>query len=372
MAGRAGHRAWGSIRRQKSRRWQASYVGPDLARHYAPDTFGARMDAEQWLADERKLTHSADWIPPKLRALRYLAQSKTLGDYAADWIEHRPLKPRTRIEYESLLRNQLAPISNVSLRYLNAETVRTWYAKLNSKTPRRNGHAYGLLHAVCATAVKDGLLQSNPCQIARAMNQQRKREPVILTVSEVAELALSVEPPRLKAFVLVSAWCGTRWGEAIELRRRDVVADCSVLTITRAVTHRQGLCNISTPKSGRSRAVVVPPHIRADLQAHLDRYVGKHPDALLFPPARAGCHFNDRVMRGYLRPALQAIGRDDLRIHDLRHYAGTQAARVGNLAETMARLGHSTVKASLLYQSIVNGRDAEVAAALSDLATGEV
>ena len=26
-------------------------------------------------------------------------------------------------------------------------------------------HAYGLLHAICATAVKDGLLQANPCQI---------------------------------------------------------------------------------------------------------------------------------------------------------------------------------------------------------------
>ena len=36
------------------------------------------------------------------------------------------------------------------------------------------------------------------------------------------------------------------------------------------------------------------------------------------------------------------------------------------------RLGHSTVKASLIYQGIVNGRDAEIAAALSALATGVV
>jgi hypothetical protein len=34
----------------------------------------------------------------------------------------------------------------------------------------------------------------------------------------------------------------------------------------------------------------------------------------------------------------------------------------------MGRLGHSTVKASLVYQGIVSGRDAEIADALSALA----
>ncbi|HZE18183.1 MAG TPA: hypothetical protein VE197_22205, partial [Mycobacterium sp.] len=45
--------------------------------------------------------------------------------------------------------------------------------------------------------------------------------------------------------------------------------------------------------------------------------------------------------------------------------------RVGNLVETMARLGHSTEKASLTYQQMVNGRDVEVAEALSALATSK-
>ena len=77
---------------------------------------------------------------------------------------------------------------------------------------------------------------------------------------------------------------------------------------------------------------------------------------------------NDRVFsREYFAHALAAIGRDKVRVHDLRHFAGTQTARVGNLVETMGRLGHSTVKASLIYQSIVSGRDVEIAAALSKL-----
>ena len=40
-----------------------------------------------------------------------------------------------------------------------------------------------------------------------------------------------------------------------------------------------------------------------------------------------------------------------MRLHDLRHFAGTMTAQVGNLVETMERLGHSTPAASLRYQA---------------------
>ena len=73
----------------------------------------------------------------------------------------------------------------------------------------------------------------------------------------------------------------------------------------------------------------------------------------------------------HFTPAPAAISREGVQIHDLRHFAGTQTARVGNLVETMARLGHSTVKANLTYQQMVNGRDVEVAEALSALATSK-
>ena len=56
------------------------------------------------------------------------------------------------------------------------------------------------------------------------------------------------------------------------------------------------------------------------------------------------------VFREYFVAACNEIGREGMRVHDLRHFAGTQTARVGNLVETMGRLGHSTASASLLYQ----------------------
>ena len=266
-----------------------------------------------------------------------------------------------------MLANHIKPkLGNVPLSALNAETVRRWHAGLGSEHTTRNGHVYGLLHAICATAVTDGLLTSNPANLKGVMNPPAKRAAKILDVDDIAKLANAIEPKRLKGLVLISAWCGLRWGEVIELQRGDISADCSVITVCRGATHRKG-CIVSTPKSGKGRTVVVPPHIRQDLIDHLDHHVAKDAQAQLFPAAKGGCHLNDKVFREYLATALEAIDRKGVRVHDLRHFAGTQAARVGNLVETMERLGHSTPKASLIYQKVVNGRDAEVAAALSEL-----
>jgi integrase len=369
-------RRWGKLRRLPSGRWQASYVGPDLLRHTAKATFTAKIDAEGWLSDERRLVELHAWTPPAQRAAERIAGAVTVAEYGAAWIEQRNLKPRTRIGYESTLARHIAgtPLGRLPLRSVTGAAVRSWYASLGDAKPTARAHAYQLLHAILATAVTDELLPSNPAHIRRAMAAPTRRQPVILDAAEVAALARAVRG-ELAALVLLAAWCGPRWGEIIEIRRRDLGPGCSNLTITRGVTHRGGVCRIDTPKSGRGRAVVVPPHIRDALAEHLTRYVRKTPDALLFAPARGGCHLNDRVFRARYNDALDAIGRDGKvlprpTIHDLRHFAGTQAARVGNLRETMDRLGHSTVKASLRYQSIAAGRDAEVAEALSKLADG--
>jgi integrase len=156
-----------------------------------------------------------------------------------------------------------------------------------------------------------------------------------------------------------------RWGHWIRYE---------TISVHRAVTHRidadGSRCRIDTTKSGKGRTVVVPPHIRADIKAHLDSHTGPDADAPLFVPVRGGCHVNDKAFAdSYLKPALKAVGRESVRFHDLRHFAGTMTARVGgSVSETMVHLGHSTSKASLLYQA-VDERQAAIADALSKLAT---
>ena len=50
MANRDGHRRFGNVRRLPSGRYQASYLGLDGLRKYAPETFERKGDAERFLA----------------------------------------------------------------------------------------------------------------------------------------------------------------------------------------------------------------------------------------------------------------------------------------------------------------------------------
>jgi integrase len=379
MSGKRGHRGWGWLRqsgRRPPKRWHASYIGPDNARHKAPNTFGAKMDAEAWLAAERRLIDLNVWTPPERQAERQ-AHGITLAEYGPTWIEQRTvkgeaLKPRTKSHYTRLFEEHIksASLGKVPLANITTEAVRAWHATTLVDRPTYRSHAYGLLHAVLATAVADGYLAANPAQIRGAGGATSKKRAVILDVAEVGQLA-DVIDERFKALILISAWCGLRWGEVTELQRKDFSADCALIAVERGVVHRDGKCFVDTPKSKKGRKVVTPPHIRPAIKHHLATYVAKGADSLVFPADR-GCHLSDKTFRRYFAAALKDIGRDGKKkprpaIHDLRHFAGTQTARVGNLVETMGRLGHSTVKASLIYQGIVSGRDAEIAQALSAL-----
>lgn len=358
------HRGWGTIRKLPSGRFQASYIGLDMRRHNAPTTYSMRLRAEGWLSQQRAAIELNTWKPPESTRLAPL----TLADYGKQWIAQRPLKPRSRIGHEDTFRLHIEPVlGEVGIGELTTQIVRRWYASLGTETPTSNAHAYGLLHSICNTAVKDGLIERNPCQIDKASTPIRKREPVILDIAEIATLADAVTE-RFKAMILLSAWTGVRWGEVTELRRSDISDSCEIVSVSRSVTRRNGLTLISTTKSGKARTVVIPPHIRADIKHHLDAHTHQHADSLLFANSK-GDHLDAaRFRASVFKPACESIGREGVTFHMLRHFAGTQIARVGNLVESMRVLGHSTVRASLLYQQVVNGRDSEIADALSQLA----
>lgn len=56
-----------------------------------------------------------------------------------------------------------------------------------------------------------------------------------------------------------------------------------------------------------------------------------------------------------------------MRFHDLRHTGNTLAATGGTTTrELIQRMGHSSVRAVLIYQHLVNGRDHAIAAHVDD------
>lgn len=353
----------GSVRQLPSGRWQARYRQHDHTLKSAPITFDTKLDASAWLADYVEGAVIADHKRP----------DPPLAEYADTWLDSRELKPRTRAHYRDLLDDQIIPaLGTLRLTRLSPDKVRGWYAHLDATTPTQRAHAYALLRTIYTTAVADELVTANPCRIRGAGSARTKHQTTIATLPEL-EIIVAAMPERYRPMVLLAAWCGLRFGELAELRRGDVDVQGRLLRVSRGVARAKGKVFIGDPKSDAGRRdVSVPPHLMPALEAHLSKHVGSAPGALLFPARNGGSMAPSSLYRVWY-PARAAAGRSDLRFHDLRHTGGTLAAATGaTLADLMARLGHSTPAAAMVYQHAVAGRDRDIADALSGFAVGNV
>ena len=364
MVEKAEKRGFGSIRRLPSKRYQPRYTGPDGIRHTAPTTFETRLDAEAWLLDRRREIVAQTWAPSGAVKVKY----RPLGDYAEGWLAARTLKPRTREHYRQLLDRLILPtFGATAVRSITADQIRDWHTGLGADRPTQRAHAYSLLRAVLHDAVNDGLIPANPAHIRGAGTAKRVHKVQPATLAQLGDLVERM-PPRYRALTLMAAWCGLRFGELVELRRKDVDLKNGVLHVRRGAVRTRSGVSVGTPKSSAGiRDVAIPPHLLPALRAHIEEHAIWGRDGLVFPAANGGTLAPSSLYKVFY-PARDAVGRPDLRWHDLRHTGAVLAASTGaTLAELMGRLGHSTPGAAMRYQHAAAGRDAIIAARLSEL-----
>jgi integrase len=116
--------------------------------------------------------------------------------------------------------------------------------------------------------------------------------------------------------------------------------------------------------------VVTLPRVAVDvLAAHLEEYAEPDPDGLVFTTPKGAHLLRSPFNRFVWRPAVEQVGMDGLRVHDLRHTAATLAAAAGaTTKELMERMGHTSPAVALRYQHVMADRQAQLASALDDLA----
>jgi integrase len=423
-----GHRRFGNIRKRVSGRYQASYIGPTGQRHFAPETFERKSDAERWLTLVEAQIFNGDWTDPERGKVK-------LGDYAAKWIEQRPnLRPRTVELYAWLLKKHIAPhLGAVQLGKLSTSMIREWRTTLldSGVSATMAAKAYRLLRAILMTAVdEDKILTRNPCKVRGAGTEQEAERPT-LTVAQVFELAerVGVRPvgnvrkldtgeyrlryrakggtmrrfpqsfatrqkaeralwqlaedghadtvrdDRLRAFILLAAFASLRWGEITALRRCDLDLTNHTVRVRAAYVERtNGQMILGPPKSRAGRRMVsIPAAIVPHLVAHLDKYVRADDDALIFPGIKGGpmrrSGFN-KITRW--KHVVAALGVPNLHFHDLRHTGNTLAADMGiSTKNLMARMGHDNERAALRYQHMSAKADRVIADGLDALVQAE-
>jgi integrase len=367
-------RSFGAIRRLPSKHYQASYAGPDLQRHAGPVTFSSAADAETWLVDERRLIESGGWTPPARRAAKAAApqpEPLTLESFATVWLNDLELRPATRRDYDSLLKNHISsPLGAVLVTDVTKPMIRAWWNGLDASKPRARSKAFQLLHNIMAGAVEFEVIDTNPVVLPRRTKIRSKRAKKIepLTVSQLNQLANAM-PARLRMAVLLGCWCALRYGELSELRRADVDLSAGTLKISRGVVKVKGAYLVGETKTDAGiRTIHVPPGLAGDLEDHLASHVGSEPDALLFPAPNCGHLHSSSFARDFHKAAVVA-GRPDATPHTLRHTGASLATSAGaTTADVMARLGHSTPTMAMHYQHSLDGADERVARKLSEIA----
>jgi integrase len=359
-------RAFGSVRKLASGRWQARYRAPEGDQITAPTTFRSRVDASRFLAEVETEMEAEAWRDPRRGAV-------TLRTYSSTWLAERtvrgrPLARRTLDTYQNSLSRWLLPeLGDVELRQLTAPRIRQWHAAISERTgPTATRQAYALLHAILNTAVDDELLRRNPCRM-RGAGQPVMKERPLLDLDQVQLLRLAM-PEHLQDLVAVTFWAHLRIGEVVALQRGDFDPERRALRIERQqIELRGGGSQLTAPKAGSRRRTHLPDPAVEAIENQLRRLGPGLPTARLFvrpdgTPLRVG-----HIQHAW-RQAARGVGLDGVHFHDLRHAGLTLSAQSGaTLAEVMRRAGHASSRAALLYQHAADARDAEVADLLSQL-----
>jgi len=396
-AGGRRRRAFGTVERLPSGNFRARVLGPDGKYVSAPMTFATKVEATLWLDVQR-----ADQVRGLWRAPAPRVDARSVGEYVQEWITRHPsARPGTKELYSGLLRTCIVEdLGRVPVMDLTAERVREWHFELGERLAAdadgrreallakgrqvsgasvwdgrtRQAQAYRLLRAAMATAVADGVIAEQPCRIKGAgtpkatLGRVPDRADRLLSPVQVAAVAEEM-PPRYRALVLAAAWSGLRQGELMALTRGDLNLDASPATVrVRRSTRRSesGTVRTDLPKTAASiRTVSLPAPLADVLAGHLAEFVGPEPDAPLFRTATGTLPARSNLSTTFGR-ALAAAGAPQVRFHDLRHVAQVYAAEAGaTLPELMARLGHATPAAAMVYLHARADRDEALTDALS-------
>src|SRR5262249_5577947 len=292
-------RRFGQVRKLPSGNYQASFVGPTGIRQNAPQTFRTKTDAGRWPAQAEADLSRGTWLDDNL-------SRQAFGEYAKAWLRDNPkMGPRYRETCMRNLRLHMAALADLPLRAITPAVVREWYAAALRGDGGRISiqQSYRFLRAVMNSAVRDGAITKNPCNIPGAGTDRAKERPVA-SPAQVASLIEAITP-RYRAAILLAAWCGLRRGEVLGLLPQDVDLEVGTVTVRRnrvelLETHQAFDADPNTD-TGR-RSVSTPHHDLPFLAEDMVTWAGAHREFMEATAARcaappSGRHSRERGAR---------------------------------------------------------------------------
>lgn len=225
------------------------------------------------------------------------------------------------------------------------------HVQLTPASPRTKRKYLISLNGIMKRAMKHGAITTNPVALVDRPGRVRKRRTLATTqflrpVDVHALVRAASETNRQDAVIfMVSAFCGLRLGELLDLRWGAINFDGSSIHIESSyVRNVKG-----TPKSGAGRTVPMAPEVARALAEHSTLGAMKSDSDLVFV-GRNGGHVDGNALRLRYYSALHRAKLKRIRIHDLRHTFGTVCAAKGIPQTTLKEwMGHTDLSTTEIY-----------------------
>lgn len=296
----------------------------------------------------------------------YQAPDKTtVSQWLDTWMEafcSVKVKPLTYSSYAVAIKNHIKPsLGALRLQAVRGIHVQKLYnsmtaAGLSAKTVK---NVAAILHKAFSVAVKQGLMQANPCDAAELPKAMHK-EITPLTDSEIPLFLEAIKGHPFEGAYALCLFAGLRKGECLGLSWDQVDFEARRITISQQLQKekKKGARYYIAPstKSGKPRQIEPPEiafeYLRTERRRQTEKRLAagelwSNPDNLVFTD-ELGHHFAIPTFYERFKRIAASIGRPDARPHDLRHTAATVAIAAGaDIKSVQDLLGHATASFTL-------------------------
>lgn len=342
----------------------------------APHTAKAERDIVDPILN-RMLTDAA-----LLRGDPHALDGMTVAQLAERFLDHRArtVRYRTLVEYRAAIDRAVPVIGNMRVDQVRPLTIDDLYHRLTTAGVPASTvvKVHRTMKAMFNQAVRWQVAAANPVAGAQppAATSKRVTPPSPDRFTEAMAL-LDTMDPDLAAFCRIAAWTGARRGELAALRWDRVDLDVGAVLIDSAIAPvADGRWELGPTKTNVEQVLALGPKAVAVLETHRDRQekaaaaLGTAPTAWVFPTHPDPHRLPDpQKWTAKWRYRRTRLGMDGVRLHDLRHYVGTNLYAGGfDPVAVSYRLTHRSKTLSLMtYSAAIPARDREAAEYLENL-----
>ena len=290
----------------------------------------------------------------------------TYGEWLEIWLSEYcgAIKPLTLDLYRKTAETRITPfLGKIALPKLTPVILQKYYNDsikgnlkgLAAASPKTVRNVHGIIRKSLQQALMIGHIKTNPADMC-ILPKVTKKEMHVLDENHTKIFLKAIENYSFRRLFLVALFTGMREGELLGLSWDSIDFKKGTIHIFQQLQRHDGEYKLFSPKNGKPRTISPASHVMQLLLEEKTEQSKKRLKAgvlwdnknhLVFT-SDDGKHLNQQWVYKRFKRAVNSIGLNDIRFHDLRHSYAVAALRAGIDVKTVSmNLGHATVAFTL-------------------------